>query len=248
MPGMANTPRGMNAIIKSTLAEQAYGTLHRQIVSGELACGRRLLAEELAVALQISPTPIKEALVRLEAEGLVATELRRGVTVRRFSATDVTELYEARLFIELHALRQGFAAGRVTPVFLSSLSALFARHVAAVRLGTLRGLREALRLDRLFHAEIVGLLQNKVFASWHRRVIDQTHTVRVYTLETYPCPRLAAEHGALLEALEHGDQDIALEALKRHLCLSRDEILQRPGFANPPPVVVVRRPHRKRAP
>jgi DNA-binding GntR family transcriptional regulator len=238
----------MNALTKATLADQAYEKLHRKIVSGELACGQRLLAEELASALQISPTPVKEALVRLEAEGLLATELRRGVMVRRFSAEDVRELYDARLFIELHALRHGFATGRITQPFLATLRAQFAKHLAAAQRGTLRGLREALRLDRVFHAEIVGVLHNKVFASWHRRVIDQTHTVRVYTLETYASPRLAAEHGALLEALERNDAAASVAALEQHLTLSRDEILQRPDFVNPPPVVVVRRPHRRRAP
>jgi DNA-binding GntR family transcriptional regulator len=236
----------MNALTKATLADQAYEALHRQIVSGELACGQRLLAEELASVLDISPTPVKEALVRLEAEGLLATELRRGVMVRRFTADDVTELYEARLLIELHALRQGFADGGVTAAFQESLRAVFVQHLAAAQLGTLRGLREALRLDRVFHTAIVGLLRNKVFASWHRRVIDQTHTVRVYTLETYPCPRLQAEHGALLEALGQGDRAAALAALETHLCLSRDEILQRPAFGPEPPVVVVRRAHRRR--
>ncbi len=236
------------ALTKATLADQAYETLHRQIVSGELASGQRLRAEELAEVMEISPTPIKEALVRLEAEGLLAAELRRGVMVRRFTAVDVVELYEARMLVERHALRVGMEAGRITDAFLADLRAMYMQHLAAVKRGTFRGLQEALRLDRSFHAQIVALLQNKVFAAWHRRVMDQTHTVRIYTLETYPCPRLAAEHGALLDALDRRDLEASLAALETHLVKSRDELLERPGFGAETPPVVVRRRHRKAVP
>jgi DNA-binding GntR family transcriptional regulator len=233
------------AVTKTTLAEQAYATLHRQIVGGELASGQRLLAEELASVMEISPTPIKEALVRLEAEGLLVAEMRRGVVVRRFTAGDVQELYDARVLIELNALRTGFAQSLITDAFRARLHAISTQHLAAANRGTLRGLREALRLDRLFHAEIVGLSRNKVIAAWHRRVINQTHTVRTYSLETYVCPRLAVEHAGLVAALNRGDLAQSVDLLQAHLHNSRDELLQRSGFAAQPPAVVVRRRHRR---
>jgi DNA-binding GntR family transcriptional regulator len=79
----------LGPIVRSTLAEQAYTDLRAQIMSGRLPAGHRLLPEELALALAVSPTPIKEALVRLDQDGLVAMETRRGAVVRRFTAQDV---------------------------------------------------------------------------------------------------------------------------------------------------------------
>ena len=103
----------MGSIVRSTLAEQAYSDLRERIMSGRLPAGHRLLPEELAVTLAISATPIKEALVRLDQDGLVAMETRRGAVVRRFTAADVRNLYEARQLIELHALSRGFDEGRI---------------------------------------------------------------------------------------------------------------------------------------
>ena len=82
----------MATLRRSTLAELAYEELQEQIVSGRLPAGRRLLADEIADSLAISQTPVKEALARLEREGLVEGESRRGSAVRRFTLGDIEEM------------------------------------------------------------------------------------------------------------------------------------------------------------
>ena len=72
----------MNNVVRATLAEQVHSELRSRILGGQLPSGHRLLPEELAVDLSISQTPIKEALLRLEADGLVVSEQRRGSVVR----------------------------------------------------------------------------------------------------------------------------------------------------------------------
>ncbi len=217
----------MGSIVRSTLAEQAYSDLRQQIMSGRLPAGHRLLPEELALALAISPTPIKEALVRLDQDGLVAMETRRGAVVRRFTAQDVRDLYEARQLIELHALAQGFAERRIDRCFTERLHAVQAELLAHRALGSEAGLTDALGQDRAFHRLIVALSPNRTLADWHERVMMQTHTVRVYSLNTYPPERLAREHAAIVAAIRKGDAAAAHTALQRHLVLSRDEILSR---------------------
>jgi DNA-binding GntR family transcriptional regulator len=217
----------LGSIVRSTLAEQAYSDLRERIMSGRLPAGQRLLPEELAVTLAISATPIKEALVRLDQDGLVAMETRRGAVVRRFTAADVRNLYEARQLIELHALARAFDEGRVDGALGAGLHATQANLLAHRALGTEAGLIDALVQDRAFHRLIVALSDNRTLVDWHERVMAQTHTVRVYSLATYPLARLAEEHAAVIAAVRAGDAAAARAALERHLVLSRDEILSR---------------------
>src|SRR5947209_20422967 len=99
-----------------TLAEKAYDTLHMAIVMGRLRPGARLPIEELAEYLQMSPMPIREAVRRLDAVGLVENVPHRGARVRELSVTDLAEVYEARLALEIPAIRraaQRFVDGRI---------------------------------------------------------------------------------------------------------------------------------------
>ncbi len=217
----------MTAIVRSTLAEQAYSDLRQRIMSGRLPAGARLLPEELALSLAISPTPIKEALVRLEQDGLVAMETRRGAVVRRFTAADVTDLYEARQLIERHTLARGFAEGRIDHAFAKRLEATQTVLLERRALDTEAGLTDALTQDRAFHRLIVTLVGNRMLVDWHDRVMAQTHTVRNYSLDSYPMERLVDEHAAIVTAIARCDEAAAHAALERHLILSRDDIISR---------------------
>ena len=89
-----------------TLAEKAYETLHAAIISGALRPGTRLPIEELAEHLAMSPMPIREAVRRLDAAGLVDNVPHRGARVTALSVTDLAEVYEVRLSLEPLAMRR----------------------------------------------------------------------------------------------------------------------------------------------
>jgi DNA-binding GntR family transcriptional regulator len=93
-----------------TLAEKAFVALHDAIVRGELRPGERLPIEELADVLDMSPMPIREALRRLDAVGLVENVPHRGARVTELSLEDLRDVYEARLALEPLAVQH--AAGR----------------------------------------------------------------------------------------------------------------------------------------
>ena len=218
----------MVVLTRSTLAEQAYEELQDQIVSGRLPAGRRLLADELADALAISQTPVKEALARLEQDGLVETESRRASVVRRFTLADIERIYEARLLLELHAASSGLAGGRATPDFAARLRAIFEEQMGYAGTESEAALPEVIRLDREFHELIVSLGDNPLIAGWHRVVLRQTQTIRNYPLSRYDIGRMRREHGAILAAFESGNPDRVVDALRSHLTASRDEFLSRP--------------------
>jgi DNA-binding GntR family transcriptional regulator len=138
------------SMIKTTLAEQAYQELRSLIVSGRLSGGQRLLPNELASQLGISPTPVKEACLRLEADGLLVNSARRGMVVRSFNEEDVEELEDN---LENH---RRFATG-----------------------SSLDDLTKALTYDRAFHSALVGAARIPMISETHTRIVSQTHTVFV---------------------------------------------------------------------
>ncbi|HEX4671510.1 MAG TPA: GntR family transcriptional regulator, partial [Solirubrobacteraceae bacterium] len=89
-----------------TLAEKAFETLHWAIITGRLRPGARLPIEELAGVLDMSPMPIREAVRRLDAAGLVENIPHRGARVTELSVTDLSEVYEARMALEVLAIRR----------------------------------------------------------------------------------------------------------------------------------------------
>jgi DNA-binding GntR family transcriptional regulator len=213
---------------RPTLADQAYSELQDQIISGQLQAGQRLMADQLAEALSISQTPVKEALVRLEHEGLVEVASRRASTVRRFTLADIEEIYEARLLVETHAASIGLEQGRVTAAFVDGLRTVFRDQMSFIARQDADGLAGAIRLDRVFHEMIVGLGQNRLISGWHRMVQRQMQTVRNYSLRHYDLTRLREEHGAIIDAFVAGDGAVVMAALRAHLTASRNEILSRP--------------------
>lgn len=213
---------------RSTLAEQAYEELQEKIVSGALPAGQRLLAEELAGELSISPTPIKEALVRLAENGFVDAESRRASVVRQYSVADIHEIYDARLLIEGHALRTGMEKGLATPALVAELYAIVARQIEELSRQTSEGLAEAIRLDREFHSLLVNMGENRLLATWHGIVLLQTQTIRNYSLSRYALERVRREHGEIVAAIRSGDTEKALGALRSHLKASCDEFTSRP--------------------
>jgi len=212
---------------RATLAEQAYEELRSCIVSGVLPAGQRLLADDLAAELSISPTPVKEALALLERDGLVQGASRRACVVRRFHGGDVRHIYTARMMLELHAIRRGFEAGAITPDFIAAIEDVFARQVAHAKHNRPVVFTEAVRLDREFHETLVRLAENPVVVDWHRGILSQTQTILAYSIDTYDAKRAHKEHAAILDALRGADLTRMESSLLAHLNAARDEIIGR---------------------
>lgn len=213
------------SMIKTTLAEQAYRELRARIVDGRLPGGTRLLPNELATDLGISPTPVKEACLRLEADGLVATTARRGMTVRSFAAEDVESLYAARLLIEKGAVEAAFDAGRIDATLKARLAASLEGHAAFAAGPSLDDLAQALDHDRAFHTALVEAAGLPVISETHARLLNQTHTLLASVPGDYR--QSVAEHRAIFDALAAGDRAGTLAALTTHLVRSRENTLRR---------------------
>src|SRR6202453_823515 len=105
----------MNKLTKiPNLTELTYRSIKQNLLNGTLKEQARLTEESLATQLGISKSPVREALNRLEAEGLICIEARRGAYVRQFSAKEIRDLYDLRVALEVHSID----AAKITRKFL----------------------------------------------------------------------------------------------------------------------------------
>lgn len=202
------------ALLKG-LREHVHDRLRRAIISGELAAGSWLNERSMAEQLGVSTTPLKEALRRLEAEGLVATEPRRGVRVT-FDAAQAEEMGLARAALEAMIARM--AAERIDDAGVELLRDCIDRMAQATATGDVAA---TIDLNEEFHDAIHDVSGCRYL---HRLMLGQrvyVHTARHVILgEQEERERALAEHRAIFEALSRRDPDAAEAAMRSHVLRS----------------------------
>lgn len=215
----------MKKFKRLTLAEQAYEELQSQIVSGRLPAGHRLFPDKLADEMEISQTPLKEAMALLERDGLIEGTSRRASSVRSFTREDIGEIYEARILLELNAVASG--ARRIDAAFIDRLQRLHEEQMRHADRHSPEHLGEAICCDRELHEAIVSLTGNSLLMAWHRNILRQTQTIRNHSIVTYDAARSRLDHGLVIDALRRQDLKAAQRLLRAHLIGSRDGLLSR---------------------
>jgi len=205
---------------KRTRAAQA---VRQAILDGYYAPGENLREEKLAVDLNMSPTPIREALLVLEAQGLVSITPRRGATVVELSRSDITETYQIRAVLEPFATRM--ALNRLTPSdrqrLLEDLRAIHREMEEAL---VADDLEPVPRLNWRFHYLIYS-------ASGSARLVETIerlwNSLPHYWLRSIPGRARWAfdQHGAIIAAIERGASDDAEEAMSRHISEAAESLI-----------------------
>ena len=192
-----------------------------------MKAGERLVIDQLAVEFGTSLIPVREALARLHAERLVAHEANKGYRIA--PAPDLAEmknLFEARIVIELGALRHGFA--NVTPATIRELKAVN-RHMAAGRYGKdFSGFKNFIDLNARFHDILVGLAQNPFINQAYARLgYHQRIAQTLYGSGPTNLSKIIADHDAIVEALQAGQRDAAADALEAHIKYGLEDVFLR---------------------
>ncbi len=193
-------------------SDRAYATLREEIQSGTLAPGAVLGEVEQASRLGVSRTPLREALGRLAADGLVAQQSPRVTVVTGIDVADIRALFDVRRALEEAAAR--LAAQRGDRDAFAALAAAFA---AASPQGE-AGLDAYYALIAEFDAELDRAVANDYLTAALRSV--RTHLVRVRRMARHNPQRLAAsvrEHELIAAAIAAGDPDLAAHATHVHL-------------------------------
>ena len=208
-------PMGMAPSAEATPVERAAGSLAQLVLSHRVMPGQKIPMDEIASHIGASRTPVREALRRLETDGLVASLPNRGFIVRRMEPRDVRDLYEARECIEAFCART--AAARRTPAFLNELRALH-RMYASLLAGKGDRRRLGMLVDKAFHVRIAEQAGNPHLTALLANMFDRLILTR--PMEDFPLDRMGAaveEHAQALAQLESGTPRAFEAAVARNI-------------------------------
>ncbi|MEO7027843.1 MAG: GntR family transcriptional regulator [Acidobacteriaceae bacterium] len=212
---MATLPKVLRA---PNLTELAYLSVKQHLLSGELGEGARLTEEALSSQLGISKSPVREALTRLESEGLVIIEARRGAFVRKFSVRETRELYDVRQLLEVHAV--GIAA--ISPPMLEELAESIDRTRYHLAQGDMVAHVEE---DMRFHGIIVAATDNDELCRMLENIQQKSLLSRTKTFHL-SASTAPVSHQKIYCALKLGDRAAAKLAMSEHIAFVRDALLQ----------------------
>jgi DNA-binding GntR family transcriptional regulator len=205
--------RSRTAARPGSLVEQACRELKRRILDNELAPGHQALEQEVALALGMSRTPVREAFIRLENEGLVEVIPRHGMRVLPISADDMREIYDTLTGLEATAAELVARRG-LDEAERAALERTVTDMEAALERDDRRAWAAA---DERFHQLLVDLSGNRRLASLVYTFWDQAHRARMATLELRPKPvGSTADHRAVVEAILRREPHAAREIHRLH--------------------------------
>ncbi|UGY92652.1 GntR family transcriptional regulator [Streptomyces gobiensis] len=199
-------------------AERVYGYVKQALLERHFEGGALLTEGELAEAVGVSRTPVREALLRLEVEGLIKLYPKKGALVLPVSTREIADVVETRLLVEEHAARHAAAApaAPAAAALIEQLTELLEQQRAQAEAGELADVAVT---DRCFHAAIVKSTGNEILSRLYDQLRDRQLRMGVAVMHAHP-ERIAkniAEHTEILEAIRAGDREAAADAVHRHV-------------------------------
>ncbi|MEV7190077.1 GntR family transcriptional regulator [Kitasatospora sp. NPDC093102] len=199
-----------------SLRDLVYLRLRERIIEGEYPAGRRLVERELADTMDVSRVPVREAMQRLETEGFLTVQARKGAVVAEFGPAEAEHFFAVREPLE--ALAASLAAQHATPAGLKNLERILARTRRAAEAGRLR---ETVGLNADFHRAIVELSGNPLLQDMMAPLDGRLR--RLFRLTTGPesGTPMCTEHEQLLAAIRARDPRTAADLARRHVAGTR---------------------------
>lgn len=207
MPGMKPIDRH-----GTTLADSAYQRISEALLAGDIEPGSRLVMDQLAQQLDISRTPVRDALLRLEREGMIQPTGRRGYVVRELQSVDSLHLYQAREAVECYAARRAAEIGTDAIDYVRKV-------VDSVADTDLSDVREVYRANLAVHRAFVEVLDNPVMLNLFDEVWQGARGLAMfadYLARDRRRVNIARSHEPLVKALRTGP-DAAYDAMAAHI-------------------------------
>lgn len=220
---MSTRPTKPQAIGRQALADHVYEEIFASVIDGRLEASSSISIERIAREMRVSPTPVREALARLECTGLVLRMALRGYRVAPlFTQSDLVELLDARLVIEpVNALR---ACQRATPQLTDALeSAIVDRKNAPSGGAAFTEYREAWEADERFHRLIAESAANHFLVTAYHSMGGHIQRFRSFGyLSVGDADLTIQEHAAILEAFKAENPEEARESMIAHISKLKD--------------------------
>ena len=197
---------------RQRLADHVYDVLRGRILAGSLVTGDRLSVPLLASELEVSRSPVREAVQRLVVEGLADEELHRGARVAGVDAAELADVFVVRAVLE--GLAAALAATSDTTELMARLSTAIADHTHAIRADDEQAIIAA---DQDFHRVVLEAAGNPHLDRALDPLLGRTR-VSMLSADLSRWPRMAlAEHKAILAAISEGDALAAERAARDHV-------------------------------
>ncbi len=204
------------------LREIVYEELKRQIMIGEIPPGTRMMEVELADDMGVSRTPIREAIRKLEKEGLVSIEPRRGAYASEVSIKDMVDVLEVREFLE--GMAAGLASKRITEEETEAIKHAVEAYREAVESGATE---EIIEEDEIFHKLIVDCSGNKTLIQMINQVQELALRFRYIYYEDFSrYQNMPDEHQEILDAVLSGDPEVARKAADEHVLRLKEFVVE----------------------
>jgi DNA-binding GntR family transcriptional regulator len=210
-------------LLKSSLTDKAHQQIKEWIIRYHLKPGVRLHVNNLAHALRMSQTPVREALSMLEKEHLIEREPQKGFRVSALNLQAVEDLYDLRIALEV--LAAGQAARRMPISDRKRLAQLLSEVGRLVKNGSKQHI---LKLEQDFHLIILEASGNKPLAEIGRAILDRIWIIQnINLLTTDHLSYAHPQHVKVFQAIERGDSQQASGLMKRHITSAKEFVLSR---------------------
>ena len=195
------------------LRDVIFDTIRKAITTGELKPGERLMEVTLAKKMGVSRTPVREAIRRLEIEGLVKMTPRKGAYVANLTIKDIIDVLEIRA--SLDSLATALSAQRATQNDIRELKQIHNQFEKVVKAENLQG---SIKRDVEFHEVIYRSSGNEKLIQISNNLREQFHRFRVMFLKDMVSPKeLIKEHFNILESIEKKDSKLSAKYAKIHV-------------------------------
>ena len=208
--------------LQPLLKETAFLELKRLILDGTFPPGSFLSERRLARRLNMSKTPIKSALDRLEADGFIVTSPQQGIVVRQLTLRDIKEHYDIRMALETFVVRQ--IAGTLRSEQIEAVRNNLAQQQVYI---DVHDTNRHVQTDSDFHLLLASILDNQAITVVMQHQRDKILQVAIQISKQTPARMHAsrAEHLAIADAIITGDSDLASSRMAEHLTFGRRYLL-----------------------
>lgn len=222
-PGGLRINKLRSSTTRLTAHEIVRETLRHAILCGELPGGTRLVQADIALQLNVSTTPVREALRDLASDELIRFHPHRGAVVHELDMEELREIYQIRIALEPLAIK--LAASRITSAQLREAAELQSHMDRESDPGAW------VEDNWKFHAQLEGAAQSRRLAAFVKSVQDSAALYVAHAVQLDPRRMRAgnADHRAILSALRAGDGERAAEVLRRHLETTLNTVLAANG-------------------
>ena len=198
--------------VQSRLASDVYEQILNAILSGHIAPGERIVQEKIAAEINVSRTPVREALLRLEQEGILEISGRSGFTIRQINATEVGQIYQAREAVE------GYAARLVSEAANPAQYLRIGKVILREEKLSSQNVEDYFHANKRIHRAIVEETGNRYMMEQFDGIWNRSISFRLFAaIDTVNLTKSLAEHHVLLDAIKSGTPDQAQRAMILHI-------------------------------